>query len=254
LMPAFSGEADDLAHKILAAHGGAKAWKSAPTISLEHELIFKGQSKPWLSKDVVDQTTRRVYSEWPNHEARIVYDGKDVWSTNWTLPNPPKVMPYLTFNTITTPWLLVLPETRVVNSGREKLVGDETEYLTVTLKLPQDPKRPPVASSYKMYADPQTFRLHAVAYKVNYGALLDKMNVPAGVEEIGPMIHIFDEWTEVSGLTLPSKYHTVGADGSLYGQHTVKKWAFDKKFDESQMTRPSDAVVDVSSHKRAATN
>jgi len=247
----FGCNSEDVGQKILVAHGGAEAWQAAPTISFEHELIFDGQDKPWLSHDVVDRATRRVYQVWPNHDARLVWDGDEVWTTNWNLGNPPKLMPYLTFNTITTPWLLLLPDARVENTGPEKLPGDDTEYVTATVKLPQDPTQPPVATYYKMYADSQTFRLHAVAYAVNYGALLDGMQLPEDVEELGPMIHIFDEWTEVGGLTLPVKYHTVGPDGSIYGQHQASNWALDRPFDESQMTRPAKAMVDDSSHLRA---
>lgn len=249
--PAMAGDAHDTAQKILDAQGGAKAWLAAPTISFEHELVFPGQGKPWLSRDVVDRATRRVYQDWPNHASRLVYDGKDVWTTGWNLGNPPKVMPYLTFNTITTPWLLLLPDVVVESTGTDRLPGDDTEYATVTLRLPQKPGPPPVATYYKMYADPKTFELRATAYGMSYGALLDGMGIPPEVEEIGPMIHVFEEWAVVGGLRLPVKYRTIGPDGTVYGRHTVKGWALDKTFDEARMTRPADAVVDTSSHQRA---
>ena len=248
---ASAHEAREIARKILEAQGGAEPWQAAPTISYDHELIFGGQGMPWISREVVDRATRRVYQDWPNQGSKLAYDGNAVWTVDWNLGNPPKVMPYLTFNTITAPWLLLLPDVEVDGASTGKLPGDETEYVTVTLRLPQDPARPPVAVYYKMYADPRSYALRATAYAVNYGALLDGMGLPSDVAELGPMIHVFDEWTDVDGLRLPVKYHTIGADGGIYGQHTVKNWALDRKFDEARMNRPENGVLDMSSHLRA---
>ena len=43
---------------------------------------------------------------------------------------------------------------------------------------------------------------------------------------------------------------TYMADGNVMGIHEVTEWSYDRKFDESRMAMPADAVVDESDPKR----
>ncbi len=246
-----------LADRITQAHGGMEAWNGASSVRYEHTLYFPERAdgatpSPWVSREVVERgPAGRVYQDWTSHGGTIAWDGSEVWSTDWVLGNPPKMMPYLVYYGLVAPWVAHDPNVTLDEPGREAIPGDSSRtYVTLTIRMPRDPSRPPTAGYLKIFADPESYEMKALSYNVTYGPMLDIMGLPPGMAEMGPITHVYDEYAEVGGLRVPVKYHTVGPDGSLAGTHDVKDWSFDQPFDEGRMRKPADAVVDDARDER----
>ncbi len=245
-------EAVSLARRVIDAHGGIEAWRAAKTLRYTQTLLIPGGDKPWVATETVEETpVRRLYQDWSSHGGSLVWDGKEVWAVDWGLPNPPKLMPFLNYYSLITPWL-ALDEGVTIEASSQALIpgGDSTKYDTVTIRVPSDISGPPVAGYYRVLIDPTSNRMKAMSYSVTYGPILDAMGVPDGVTEMGPITHVYDEYTTVGGLLVPTRYHTVGPDGSLAGDHQVGGWGVGAAFDESRMVKPTNAVVDTSSFNR----
>ena len=244
--------AHELAAKVIEAHGGLDAWRAAPTISYEHELMFVGADKPWISRETIENTEqRRLYQDIISHGGQLSWDGHDVWSVNWKLDNPPRIQPFLSLYSLITPFLTLDQMVTLEITETARLPKDNTDYLTLTIRPLFDPQRPPTAGFYKMFIDPKTYQVKGVAYNVIFGHMLDLMELPPEVTELGPMIHVFEEMTVVDGILVPTRYWTQGPDGGVAGTHLVRNWSFRKTFDNARMIRPANAIIDRSPHSRA---
>jgi hypothetical protein len=241
-----------LARRVVEAHGGIRAWMGVGTMRYTEELVFDGQDKPWVSTETIEETpVRRLYQDWLSHGGSLVWDGKEVWTVDWNLPNPPKLMPFLNYYSLITPWLVFGPGVTVVSSGDAVIPGgDGTRYPSFTLRFPADTTRPPVAGYYKILVDPKTDRMKAMSYTVTYGPFLDRVGLAPQVKAMGPITHVYDEYTRVGELLLPARYHTVGPDGKLAGTHEITGWKLGAPFDESRMKKPPNAVVDTDPYSR----
>lgn len=256
---AFHGETGEpavtaLARRLVEAHGGLRPWMRAGTLHYTEKLTFSGQDRPWVSTETIEQTpVRRLYQDWTSHDGSLVWDGREVWTVGWKLPNPPRLMPFLTYYALITPWLVFDHGVTVENAGEATIPGgDGTKYPSFMLRIPADTTRPVVASYYRILVDPGTGRMKAVAHTISYGPLLDRMGLPPATTEIGPVMHVYDAYTNVGGLLLPTRYHTVGPDGSPAGEHVITGWQVGAPFDESRMKKPARAVVDKSPYARRA--
>jgi hypothetical protein len=244
-----------LARRVVEAHGGIPHWMAVRTVRYTEKLTFAGQDKPWVSTETVEEgPLRRLYQDWKNHGGSLTWDGKEVWTVDWNLPNPPALMPYLNYYSLITPWLVFTPGVSVEDSGEATIPGgDGTRYPSFTLRFAIDTTLPPVASFYKILVDPKTGRMKATTYAISYGPFLDRLGLPPQATETEPITHVYDEFTRVGGLLLPSRYHTVASDGSPVGSHEVTGWELNVPFDESRMKKPPNAVVDTASFARKQT-
>ncbi len=244
----------ELAAKLVAAHGGKGAWESAPTTSYDHTLEFDGdEGRHWRSIELIDRSTGHAYHEYPNHGSRLGWNGREVWATNWSLGNPPTVMIKLTQYSLIAPFLSLLPGAGLEAAGTAKIPGEKQLLPTFIVRFPKDASQPPSAVYYRVYLDPATSQLRALEYAVGYGPLLDLMEAPPGAEQIGPILHVYDAWATVDGLLMPTRYHTVGPNGAIYGKHTVTDWSLRKPFAAARLVRPPEGVVDASTDVRART-
>jgi len=243
-----------LAQKVIDAHGGVEAWRATKTLRYTQSLFIPGDSIPWVATETVEQApVRRLYQDWKSHGGSLTWDGKEVWTVNWGLENPPKLMPFLNYYSLITPWLSLDEQVSLDASAPAAIPGgDSTQFATLTIRFAPDTTRPPVAGYYRLFLDPANGRMRAMAYTVTYGPLLDSMGIPEGTNEMGPITHVYDGFTTVGGLLVPARYHTVGTDGALYGDHHVVGWEVDVAFDESRMVKPRNATVDDSPHTRRA--
>jgi len=243
---------EDLAARLVDAHGGKTAWEAAPTVSYEHTLEFDGdEGRHWRSIEVIDRATGHAYHTYPNHDSSLAWNGREVWTRNWSIGNPPKVMVKLTYNSLIAPFLSLVAGATLEAAPPARIPGETQGLPTFIVRFPKDPSRPPNAVYYRLYLDPKTSRLRAVEYAVGYGPLLDQMGAPPGTDQVGPIIHVYDAWAEADGLLVTTRYHTVGPDGALYGKHTVTGWSLRKPFDASRLVRTPDGVIDTSSDIRA---
>lgn len=235
-----------LARRLIEAHGGIRPWMAARTLRYTAKLVFPGQDKPWVSVETVEQSpVRRLYQDWTSHGGSLVWDGTDVWTVGWRLPNPPRLMPFLTYYALVAPWLVFDHGVSVESAGETQIPGgDGTRYPSFVLRIPADTTRPVVAAYYRILVDPQTGRMKAMSHTITYGPFLDRSGIPPEVKEIGPVMHVYDAYTTVGGLLLPTRYHTVGPDGAPAGEHEITGWDVGVPFDEARMKRPPNAVID----------
>lgn len=243
-----------LARRLVEAHGGIRPWMSVRTVRYTAKLVFEGQDKPWVSTETVEEgPVRRLYQDWSSHGGSLTWDGKEVWTVRWGLPNPPKLMPFLTYYALIAPWLVFSHGVTVESSGEAVIPGgDGTRYPSFTLRFPADTTRPAVGGYYLILVDPATGRMKALSETITYGPFLDRVGLPPPVREVGPITHVYDEYVTVGGLLLPKRYHTVGPDGKSQGEHEITGWKLGEPFDESRMKKPANAVVDTDSYSRKA--
>lgn len=243
---------DDVATVMIEAHGGLDAWRAKRTLSYRHTMVAPyAPDDPWVSVEVVDNSSRREYQEWPLDHARIAYDGEQVWSVNWKRANPPKFMVNMAYYFINLPWLTRDDGVNIGELGQGKLPGEEKTYVTVMMTFDPGVGETP-EDYYKLFVDPDTGLLKGVEYIVTYGAMLDLMKLPADQTYLGPLTKVYTSYEEIDGLKVPATYRTFAPNGQVYGEHKVENFAFDGPFDESMLQMPEGAVVDHSSAKRAA--
>ena len=246
--------AQELARRVIAAHGGMAKWKAAPTVRFTHVMfqpgLPEGENPWWIHVETVEQGSRRTYQDWPLDDAQIANDGKIVWSTNWDKGNPPRFMSGLTYYFLNLPWLTQDSGVKLSGPGKGKLPDSEKEYLTLRMTYEGEAGDTP-DDYYVLYIDPETYLMAGTEYVVTYATMLDLFKLPPEVKFIGPLFHIFDDYATVDGLTLPSRYHTHGPPaGKVYGEHTVLDISFRDRFDESRLEMPAGAVIDDSDPKR----
>jgi hypothetical protein len=244
-----------LAQRIVEAHGGIEKWRATKTVSYEHTLLIPTRMPDndnwWISRETVEHSTKRVYQEWPLEKAKLVYDGKQVWTVDWGKDNPPAFMVHAAYYVLDAPWLTQDPGVRLEGPGKDKLPGDPKEYLTLKVWYSRYGERTP-RNYYVLYVDPVTYRVKGYAYNVTYGTLLDLMKLPPEVSEIGPTFHVFTAYETHGGLTFPVRYETYDREGKIYGYHIVRDLKVGEAFDERRLKRPANAVVDRSSPFRKA--
>ncbi len=81
---------------------------------------------------------------------------------------------------------------------------------------------------------------------VTYAAVL-----PPDVDALIEII-VYDEFATADGLTVPIKASVYDEDRSPLASLEWRDWSFSKRFDESRMLVPSNAVLDTSSPTRTA--
>lgn len=260
----FAGEIDgryadaqskEIITKMVEAHGGLEKFNQAKTLSYDH--IMWGVGMPdkygpwWVSKEVIEQGSRRVYQDWLWNNAKIAWDGEKVFSEDWARLNPPKMMAHIHYYFIALPWATQDPGVHLSSPEKAKLPEGEKEMWRIRMSFEKG-----VGQSsddyYLLYIDPETYLIAGVGYTVTDGAFLDRMKMPAEIKSIGPMTHVYRQSTEIEGLIFPVKYKTFSPDGKVMGRHLVINYALNKPFDETRMTMTPKSVIDDSSAERQA--
>jgi hypothetical protein len=249
----MSMSAQKVVQQMIEAHGGLQKWNEATALSYTYIFYMPGapeQVDPWwVVKSTTEIKTGRAIQDWPMDEATLVFDGKEAWTTNWKRGNPPRFMAYFDYEKLTLPWVTQRMGVKLSAPGRAKLPKDEKEYITVTMTFEPGSRITP-KDEYTMFIDPETYLLKAMRYALTYGAMMDRMGVPAGAKGIGPFVHIVDLYHDVDGMKFPAKFHTTNVEGKLLGRHVALDFKLDDGFDEMRMRKPANAVVDTSSPKR----
>ncbi len=235
----------ELVARMTAAHGGLEKWRSAPSVSFEAALLPPGADSPLVHRVTVEQGPRRAYLDFPEMNARISWDGEKAWSENWQGPFPPRFFALLSYYFMNLPWLAADPGVNLSEAGPARLWDDPTEYMTVKLTFEPGMGDTP-DDDYILYVDPNSYRLRAAELTVTYADAL-----PPDVDVITEII-VYEEFTTLDGLTVPTKCSVYGKDRSLYASFPeVRDWSFSRPFDESRMVMPPNAVLDTSSAIRA---
>lgn len=222
------------------AHGGMDGWASAPTVCFEDEFKLGEATTGLVSRVCVEQGQRRAYIDYPGTPMTMAWDGAKAWSTNWALPYPPRFMALLNYHFLNLPWLANDPGVILSEFGRRTLGDDPTEYFSVKITYEEGTGDTP-RDYYRLYVHPESHLLKAVEYIVTYKSLL-----PEGVTETPPNTLIYEDFTEVAGLKVPSNYTIYQADGTVFGSAEIREWSFGLPFDEARMTMPEGATLDES--------
>ncbi|MCH7664475.1 MAG: hypothetical protein IH936_00885 [Acidobacteria bacterium] len=234
-----SETASEIVDAMIEAHGGMEVWRQAPTVSFVDELAPAGAEET-RSSVTVEQSRRRAYIDFPGTEMRLGWDGEKAWSENWQLPFPPRFLALLNYYFLNLPWLVKDPGVVLSEPETARLFDDPTDYVTIRMTFEAGVGDTP-EDYYVLYIHPETNRLAACEYIVTYTSLL-----PEGAESTNPHVLIYDQWTEVSGLRVPTHYTIYEQDHSVYATCDVSDWSFEKGFDLARMTVPPGAVVDTS--------
>ncbi len=230
----------DVVQKMVDAHGGLSKWRSAPTVSFEEALTLAGAEAPLVSRVVIEQGRRRIYTEYPEMDTRLAWDGERVWSVNWQLPIPPRFMSSRNYYFVNLPWLAFDPGVNLEERGRSRILDDPTEYVVVRMTFDAGTGDSP-DDYYDLLIHPETGLLKATRFIVTYAALL-----PEGAESMPELLMVFDETTTVDGLVVPTHYTVYELDGKVYATSATRDWSFSLPFDEGRLEMPEGAVVDES--------
>ncbi len=234
----------EIISKMIEAHGGMEKWRSAPAVSFEDHFTRPGEKEGSVSQVTVEQGRRRAYLDFPKTNARITWDGKRAWSENWKEQTPPRFLALLNYYFLNLPWLTMDQGVNLTEPEKVKLWDDPTEYITVKVTFDAGVGDTP-EDYYLLYIDPKTYRLKATEYIVTYASLL-----PPDAKSTPPHILVYDTFTTVDGLVVPSKYSIYEKDRKPYAACEIRNWSFKKPFDTSRMTMPPGAVVDTTKPTR----
>ena len=243
-----SDESKRVVEAMVEAHGGLKKWRDAPSIRyddiMHNPYAGKGEFAWWVAHEVIDQKTRKVWQNWPMDDARIGFDGKQVWSQNWHKGNPSASMVHFFYYFVNLPWLT--QDDGVILAEPARFVWPETDVELYEVRMTFD-EAPDVGKSGKdffvLYIHPETYRLVGYQYGNGYKPLIDLMNMPEGQEVFGPLWRQITRYEEVGGLLFPTAFHTMPEAGArIVGDHVILNIDVSTPFEDDYAARPKEAV------------
>ncbi len=240
--PTAGDETLTIIESMVSAHGGMEAWSAAPAVSFECSFTPAGASASIVSRETIEQGSRRAYIDYPGTEMSLAWDGENAWSENWSGPYPPRFMALLNYYFVNLPWLTMDPGVILDDPETATLWDDPTEYVTIEMNFDPGVGDTP-DDYYVLYIDPTTNQLKAVRYVVTYAAM-----VPEGAKSTPEHILVYDEFTTVEGLTVPTRCSIYEADGTSFATSEIGDWSFSRPFDAARMTMPAGAEIDTSEH------
>ena len=235
-----SDDSRKLIEAMIEAHGGLERWQHATTISFDNlmhnNLAGKQELAWWYAHEIIDQETRQVAQEWPFDNARLGFDGENVWTENWNRGNPPEMMTHFFYYFVNLPWLT---QDKGVQLGDPKTFtwpGLGLELLEVEMGFNSAPAFGKTADDYfVLYIDPGSKRLVGYQYAMGNPDLLRMMGVPKDRKVFGPMWRMITRYTEVDGLLFPSAFRTSPEpDGRIVGNHAILNIRTNVPFDEAK--------------------
>lgn len=241
----------EVIEKMVKAHGGIDRWRAIPAITFDaimhNNFHQKNELAWWVAREQIDQKTRQVHQDWYLNDARIGFDGEQVWSLNWTKANPPTAMLYFFYYFINLPFItqdegVILSE---VSEFEWPGHGGKV-YHQVRMTFSERPAIGKSALDYfVLYIDPQTHLLAGYQYAVGNRALLDSLGQPPERELFGPLWRVITKNQTVDGLVFPAAFRTMPeADARIVGNHIISHLDLQSPFDETRVAMPAGAIVD----------
>lgn len=245
-------ETKEIIQNMVKAHGGMDAWNNAEAISFTKKATPRMPNgeltpNPWITEETVHLKTERAIIKMEDGGGLIVKNGEEIWDMNMSDQKKAAVTPamlsLMTFKFTNIPWLtqqegVVLEE--VVN---QKLPNDKKDYYSIKMTYGEDFGYA-IGDFYRLFIDPESFQIKAVSFSINMGKF--RPGGPVTPE----MVHVFDEFTNVSGLVLPIKYHSyplamakVQGEHAFGAEHEVSDWELLSTFDEERMEKPKGATA-----------
>ncbi len=236
--PARADDAKDVVDQMIKAHGGLKAWSTAPTVAFTDTWTMPDGAQR-TSKVIIEQGRRRSTLEVVGSSARLAWDGEKVWSSDWSLQTPPRFMAQLNYYFLNLPWLTQDAAVHLQHEGTEPVRGSDKDYHHVRMTFAPGAGDTP-DDYYVLYIDTESYQLHGCEYVVTYKPIL-----PEGIDSTPPNHLIFESFETVDGLVVPTAFTIYNGD-DVYAKCDVTDWDFELAFDASSVEMPEDAVVDTS--------
>ena len=80
-----------------------------------------------------------MYQDWPIEGAVLVYDGEEVWTTDWNKPNKPKMHTLFFFYFVNLPWVTQDDNVQLGAPERSKLPGFDKEFHAIRMSFRDRP-------------------------------------------------------------------------------------------------------------------
>lgn len=249
-----SNETKEVIEKMIKAHGGYEKWNKLETLSFTTVMHSKslGFVRFWIKDITIDMKTRRSYQDWPLFGSQLTYNGKETWTTNWRIANPPNHQHSVFYYYVNLPWLT--QDKFVVLGKPEKLKHKafKNEVYKVKMSFSQVPILGKSSKdTYTLYIDSETYILNGYDYTVGYGPLLDQLKIPKDSDVFGPVLRINNYTGDINGLKFPMLMTTNSQDlNQEYGDHAIYNFKINEIFDEKRMLKPENAIIDTSEDNR----
>jgi len=240
-------ETQRIIEAMVDAHGGIDRWRAAPAIRyddiMHNSFAGKDQFAFWVAHEVIDQKTRQVWQDWPMDNARIGYDGKQVWSENWQKGNPSASMVHFFYYFVNLPWITQDDGVILSEASMFTWPGIEQELYEIRMTFDAAPAiGKSVKNYYVLYIDPESYRLVGYQYANGYKPLIEKMGLPEGKEVFGPMWRFITRYQEVDGLLFATAFHTMPEpDGRIVGNHLILNLDISTPFEYEKSKMPANA-------------
>lgn len=238
---------EQVAERMLQAHGGVDAWAALHTFHVEREHQF-GDTAPIRFDILAEYRTERIYQEWTAPPGVVVWDGERGWSADWRLHDaiPPRYVAGIGFYLVNLPWFANSDEAKLISAQRRAdLPGDGREFIVLRVEFEGDPVRKPrghegMRDYYDLYLDPETYRVAGVAQNRTYAAQLDK-----GGSDRERIVEIFvpSSMVEAAGILWPHEYVVYDEEGVQIMSGRFFDYQLDLPFDEARMQPPAGSEV-----------
>jgi len=246
-----SEETREVIEAMIEAHGGMETWANAPAIRFDNVMHDNFASKQsfawWVTHEVIDQKTRRVYQEWPMDDAQTGYDGERAWGLNYKRGNPPAFGVHVFYYFVNLPWLTQDDNVVLSEPGSFVWPGTDKALIEVTMNFSEAPAIGKTEKDYfVLYIDPDSHRLVGYQYAIGYRPMLDVMGQPPERELFGPLWRLITRYEEVDGLIFPSAFRTMPeADERIVGNHVILNIDISTPFDAEKANKPPKGVYDA---------
>jgi len=240
----------EVIEKMLKAHGGLEAWQNIPAMRFDNIMHNNYHAKNefawWIAHEVFDQKTRHVYLDWDFNDAKIAYDGKQVWSSNWKKANPTSSMLYFFYYFVNLPWLTQDDGVQLSAVTEFEWPDYGKKYYEVKMSFSQLPVIGKSSKDYfVLYIDQESYLLQGYQYAVGNRALLKSLGQPAERELFGPLWRVITKYTTVGGLVFPSAFRTMPeANERIVGNHVIMNIDIKTPFDRNKLIKPEGASID----------
>ena len=244
-----SDESRRVVEAMVNAHGGIERWRAAPSIRFDNVFHNNYHGKRefawWVAHEVIDQKTRRAWQDWPMDDARIGFDGEEVWSTYWKRGNPSAFMVHFFYYFVNLPWLTQDDGVRLSAPTRYIWPGTEDELYEIRMTFDGAPSVGKSAKDFfVLYIHPETYRLFGYQYGSGYKPLVDLMNMPEGQDVFGPMWRLITKYEDVDGLLFPAAFRTMPeADERIVGNHVILNIDVSTPFETEKSEQPEQAII-----------
>lgn len=249
-----SKETKEVIEKMINAHGGYEKWKNLKTLTFSSAMHSKslGFLRFWIKTQTIDMQTRRSYQDWPIIGSKMSYDGKQAFSTNWRVGNPPNHQHSVFYYYVNLPWLTQDKNVILGKVEKVKHAAFKNEVYKIKMSFTEAPTLgKSERDTYTLYIDSQSYILNGYEYTVGYGPLLDILKLPKDKKVFGPALRINNYSGDVNGLKFPMLMTTNSPDlKQEYGDHVIYDFKINEKFDEKRMIKTKNDVVDTSTDVR----